>query len=114
MSRHQDRSNRKHDSRRNTWGHKRPPQQSHQQSKPLTAEERAKLENDRIRARKRREWIARKIAHWERMGTQSEISPITGAAVPKWKLEADRKRAEKLRNECHRHCRRDHIRRAAV
>lgn len=32
-------------------------------------------------------YVDRKVAHWNRMGTPSQIDPETGAAAPKWVLE---------------------------
>ncbi len=43
------------------------------------------IEDERIRAHKRRQWIARKVAHWQRMGTPSSINQHTGGACPDWK-----------------------------
>lgn len=33
------------------------------------------------------DYVSRKVAHWNRMGTPSQIDPETGAAVPLWVLE---------------------------
>jgi hypothetical protein len=84
MSRHSDR-NRKHDSRL--------------VEPEMTAEEWAE---EILKARKRREWTARKLAHWQRMGTPADINPLTGAAAPKWKLDADKVRAKMLAKSGHR------------
>lgn len=82
--------------------------------KPLTALEIAARQLENLKARKRQEYIDRKVAHWARMGTQTEISPITGAAVPKWKLAADKAEAKRIIKACSRHCRRYYLDRAAV
>lgn len=105
MSRHHDKK--KHLNRQRA-------QQPPSAPKPMSAEERAALELAALKRRKRQEWIARKVEHWNRFGTQSVVSPITGAAVPKWKLDADKQRGKQLTKECHRHCWKDHKRRASV
>jgi hypothetical protein len=45
------------------------------------------------------DYITRKIQHWTRFGTPAQINPQTGAACPKWKIEADEERARKLANK---------------
>jgi hypothetical protein len=71
----------------------------------LTPEE---IEDQRVRLAKRRAWVERKIAHWARMGTPSELRG--SAACPKWKIEADKARAKKLLDATHRPARAEHHR----
>lgn len=48
------------------------------------------------------DYVSRKIVHWNRMGTPSQLDPETGAAAPTWVLEQRderRKRAARLRTQ---------------
>jgi macrodomain Ter protein organizer (MatP/YcbG family) len=64
--------------------------------KPETDEER---EARHLRVRKniaRMDYIDRKVAHWSRMGTPSQIDPKTGAATPNWVIEEREAREKRL------------------
>lgn len=45
------------------------------------------------------DYITRKILHWTRFGTPSQINPKTGAACPKWKIEADEEADKRRANK---------------